>query len=581
MIKNSKKWLERETKEWVAKGWISADAEKHICQAYRPSSDTSMGVSIYSILAVVGFSIIGMALIWGAAHAWYQISTVIRTVIAVLLLLLSQLGVGMAMFQERQGTLLGEAVAVIHSMIVFVVMAMAEQTFYIGWDTADYIAASAVLILPAVYLLRSVGGLAVYCLSVLVWAAVGGPLNATGGTAFLWLLIILPLPFYVVLDQNHDELRLSIFSWMMTVTVFAAFGLAARDTDYIPFLMMAALAVAIMLSGYTIDIRKAWGVPFRWFGRFVAAASLLISCMPFSWHGVADISGFHWTTTLVTILLFLAIAALLAKGVKKRLWGPVIYTGIPVVLACETILVRNGLYSSVPLIVSSLYMLFLGFYETLQGFNTHRMNHTKFGILILASLVVSFLIGSSLSPLVPVVAIIVLVLVIVQLRRTSSSRKAAALRSERRSHLKHVSATVRGDRQKRHQEDTASSVPQDESSLEMKDASEDADSLAEWMKQIHMPEPDTASYTPPQAAEDTVIPKEKPQSLFVAPVFHDPEDIALPTVPQPRVQHRDIPEAPKEVKPMASPWHADLQAQAKPKRHFSRSPWAKEGETRK
>ncbi len=581
MIKNSKKWLERETKEWVAKGWISADAEKHICQAYRPSSDTSMGVSIYSILAVVGFSIIGMALIWGAAHAWYQISTVIRTVIAVLLLLLSQLGVGMAMFQERQGTLLGEAVAVIHSMIVFVVMAMAEQTFYIGWDTADYIAASAVLILPAVYLLRSVGGLAVYCLSVLVWAAVGGPLNATGGTAFLWLLIILPLPFYVVLDQNHDELRLSIFSWMMTVTVFAAFGLAARDTDYIPFLMMAALAVAIMLSGYTIDIRKAWGVPFRWFGRFVAAASLLISCMPFSWHGVADISGFHWTTTLVTILLFLAIAALLAKGVKKRLWGPVIYTGIPVVLACETILVRNGLYSSVPLIVSSLYMLFLGFYETLQGFNTHRMNHTKFGILILASLVVSFLIGSSLSPLVPVVAIIVLVLVIVQLRRTSSSRKAAALRSERRSHLKHVSATVRGDRQKRRQEDTASSVPQDESPLEMKDASEDADSLAEWMKQIHMPEPDTASYTPPQAAEDTVIPKEKPQSLFVAPVFHDPDDVALPTVPQPRVQHRDIPEAPKEVKPMASPWHADLQAQAKPKRHFSRSPWAKEGETRK
>ena len=580
MIKNSKKWLERETKEWVSKGWISAEAEKHICQAYRPSHDTSMGISIYSILAVVGFSIIGMALIWGAAHVWYQISTVIRTILAVLLLILSQLGVGMAMFQERQGTLPGEAVAVIHSMIVFVVMAMAEQTFYIGWDTADYIAASAVLTLPAVYLLRSVGGLAVYCLSVLVWAAVGGPLNAAGGTAFLWLMIILPLPFYLVLDQNHDELRLSIFSWMMTVTVFAAFGLAARDTDYIPFLMMAALAVVIMLSGYTIDIRKAWGVPFRWFGRFVAAGSLLISCMPFSWHGVADIQGFHWTTTLITIVLFFAIAALLAKGVKKRLWGPVVYTGIPVVLACETILVRNGLYSSVPLIVSSLYMLFLGFYETLQGFNTHRMNHTKFGILILASLVVSFLIGTSFSPLVPVVAIVVLVLVIVQLRRTSSSRKAAALRSERRSHLKHTSATVRGDRQKQRSEDTAPYVPLDESPLETKDAAEDADTLAEWMKQIHMPKPDTVSYTPPQHT-DTVIPKEKPQSLFVAPVFHDPDEMALPTAPQPRMQTRKIPDAPKEAKPMTSPWQSDKQAPVKPKRHFSRSPWAKEGETRK
>ncbi len=581
MIKNSKKWLERETKEWVSKGWISAEAEKHICQAYRTSNDQNIGISLYSILAVIGFSIVGIALIWGAAHIWYEISTVIRTVIAVLLLILSQLGVGMAMFQERQGTLLGEAVAVVHSMIVFVVMAMAEQTFYIGWDTADYIAASAVLILPSVYLLRSVGSLAFYCLSVLVWAAVGGPLNAVGGMAFLWLMIILPLPFYLVLGQSHDEIRLSIFSWMMTVTVFAAFGLAAQDTDYIPFLMMAALAVAIMLTGYSIDIRKAWGVPFRWFGRFVAAASLLISCMPFSWHGVADIQGFHWTTTSITVLLFLAIAALMIKGVKKRLWGPAVYTGIPVVLACETILVRNGLYSSVPLIVSSLYMLFLGFYETLQGFNSHRMNHTKFGILILASLVLSFLIGTSFSPLVPVVAIIVLVLVIVQLRRTSSSRKAAALRSERRSHLKHASATVRGDMRKRHQEETARNMPQDESPLETKDAAEDADTLAEWMKHIHMPEPDKASYTPPQNESDTVIPKEKPQSLFVAPVFHDPDEMALPTAPQPRVHPRDIPQVKKEVKPMASPWQSSSQTPAKRERHFSRSPWAKEGEMRK
>lgn len=64
MIKNSKKWLERETKEWVSKGWISAEAEKHICQAYRTSDEQTMGISLYGILAVVGSSIVGMALIW-------------------------------------------------------------------------------------------------------------------------------------------------------------------------------------------------------------------------------------------------------------------------------------------------------------------------------------------------------------------------------------------------------------------------------------------------------------------------------------------------------------------------------------
>ena len=545
MIKNSKKWLERETKEWVSNGWISKDAEKHILKSHSTSGTIGANIPLYSILAVIGGSIIGMALIWFLANSWYQISTVLRTVLAVLLLVVSQAGVGAAMFQERQGTLVGEAVAVVHSMLVFVVIAMAEQTFYIGWDTADYLAVSAVLILPAVYLIRSVGSLACYCVSVLIWAAIGGPLNAFGGIAFLWVLSILPLPFYRVLVQSHDEIRLSIFSWMMTVTIFAAFVLAAKNASYIPFLMMAALAVVVMLTGYSIDIHKPWGMPFRWFGRFMAAASLLISCIPLSWHGVADIQGFHWTTTTITVLLFVAMAAVLAKGVKKRLWGPVVYTGIPVLLAFETILVRNGVYSSVPLIVSSLYMLFLGFFETLQGYNAHRMRHTQFGILVLVALVVSFLIGASFSPLVPIVAIIVLVLVIVQLRRTSSSRKAAAVRAE------------------------------------PKDAAADADTLAEWMKQIHMPEPDTKSQESWQPSNDTVIPKEKPQSLFVAPVFHDPDEIALPTAPQPHVPRQPVQDVKKESKPMTSPWHTQAQTTAKRKRPVSRSPWAKEGETRK
>lgn len=581
MIKNSKKWLERETKEWVSKGWISKEAEEHICQSYPTSGTVSADIPLYSILAVIGGSIIGMALIWLLANSWYQISTVLRTVLAVLLLVVSQVGVGAAMFQERQGTLAGEAVAVIHSMMVFVVIAMAEQTFYIGWDTTDYLAVSAVLILPAVYLLRSVGSLACYCVAVLIWAAIGGPLNAVGGIAFLWILSILPLPFYKVLVQNHDEIRLSIFSWMMTVTIFAAFVLAAKNAAYIPFLMMAALAVVVMLTGYSIDIHKSWGMPFRWFGRFMAAASLLISCIPFSWHGVADIQGFHWTTTTITVLLFVAMAAVLAKGVKKRLWGPVVYTGIPVVLALETILVRNGVYSSVPLIVSSLYMLFLGFFETLQGYNAHRMRHTQFGILVLVALVISFLIGASFSPLVPIVAIIVLVLVIVQLRRTSSSRKDAAVRAERRSRLKHTSTTVRGDRRNRHQDEPASDAPKAEDVLEAKDAAEDADTLAEWMKHVHMPEPDTNVQASWQKAEDTVIPKEKPQSLFVAPVFHDPDEIALPTAPQPHVSKQHTQEAKKESKPMTSPWHTQAQTTANRKRPVSRSPWAKEGETRK
>ena len=90
----------------------------------------------------------------------------------------------------------------------------------------------------------------------------------------------------------------------MTMTVFAAFGLSARATDYIPFLLLGSLAVTIMLIGYSIDIHQSWGVPFRWFGRFAAAGSLLISCLPAAWDGIARVHEFHWVTALVTLVLF-------------------------------------------------------------------------------------------------------------------------------------------------------------------------------------------------------------------------------------------------------------------------------------
>ena len=261
----------------------------------------------------------------------------------------------------------------------------AEQVAAIGWDVTAYVAVCAILCLPVVYLLRSIAALVVYDLSLLYWTAAGGPLNTLGGTALLWILLLLAVPFYDTLITMRDERRLSIFSWVMTITVFAAFGLAARSTDYIPFLMLGSLAVTIMLVGYSIDIHQSWGAPFRWFGRFAAAGSLLISCLPAAWDGIARVHAFHWVTALVTLVLFAVMIALMAQTVKNRLWGPVLYLAVPFILAFETILVRAGLYSSIPLVLSSLYMVVLGFFETSQGFKPGHSLHMKFGVVIFIS----------------------------------------------------------------------------------------------------------------------------------------------------------------------------------------------------
>ena len=589
MGKTDKKWLEEQLSEWIHKGWISAEAGQQTRQTL--PAGPAFSVPLLSIIAIVGGSIAGMVLIWIISSLWYQISPTARIVTAAVFLLLSQASVGFAMFRDRQGTWVGELVAVVHALVVGSVVAVAQQTFYVGWDTASFLVVCALLCLPAIYLLRSVCLVVVYALAVLCWAAIGGPVDAPGGAAFIWVLLVVLVPFYRLLQKNQDEVRLAIYSWTITITVFAAFGLAALDSAYIPFLLLATLAVAIMLTGYSIDIRKAWGVPFRWFGRCAAAGSLLISALPASWYGVADIQGFHWTTTAVTVVLFMSILALLVKGVKKRLWGPVLYAGIPVILAAETILVRNGLYSSVPLIVSSLYLIAIGFYEMVQGYQGGRTNHFKFGLSILVCLIIAVFWGGSFSPLVPVVGIIILALLIFQIRRTSRQRKDTAERVRHRTEIRHKVTTVRSERKKRSSHRRRAAAPpvaETEAAPAEASAQEplQEEELPEWMKELHLPdslqEPAAPeAEIPVPAAPRSVIQKETEPSHFVPPVFHNPDDIPLPqvTVPQPRRAARTQQPA-KPAAGSTSPWGTPV---AKPKRekHFTHSPWSTEGENEK
>lgn len=591
MRRNTNEWLDHKVADWVSKGWITEEAREKIQKSYgRDEQRTSLlaPLPLYAFLSALGLAAVVLALIWGLSQLWYYVSVPVRMTLAGVMLLITQAGVGLAMFQNRQGTMAAEGIALIHCLGVFVVLAMAELTFYIGWDVTSYVVVCAVLCLPVVYLLCSVGALVVYDLSLLYWTAAGGPMNTFGGMGLLWLLLLAAVPFYNTLIHLRDERRLSVFSWVMTITVFIAFGLAARTTEYIPFLLLGSLAVTIMLVGYSIDIHQSWGVPFRWFGRFAAAGSLLISCLPFAWDGIAQVQDFHWTTDLVTLLLFVLMAGMMAKTVKKRLWGPALYLVIPVILAFETLLVRSALYSSIPLILSSLYIVVIGVYETAQGFKQDHQAHLKFGVVIFISLVLAFVFGTHFSPLAPILAIIVLALIIFQFRRMQKDKTSAAQRASRRAKLRHSAARIRNDEAVL-AEDAA---PTEELPVwYSSDEDEKDETVEEWMKDVHMPSLvemglDAEAHSDDDAATAGPVP-EKPAEPFVFTLSMPAENGESDFVP-PRQAVRDRgeavpqqmavqPETAKEKAPATgSPW-SHMKPEPKRKKHFTQSPWSHQG----
>lgn len=527
--------------------------------------------SLYLVLAIVGLSLIGIGAIWGAAHLWYHISIVARMAIAVVLLLLSQAGVAVVLFQNREGTLWAEGMAIVHCVTVFVSLAIAEQTFYIGWNTSSYVGICALLCLPAMYLLRSFGAVVIYALAVLTWAALDGAVYSGFGPLTLWGFIVLLVPFYQVMVRQHDEKRLAWYAWVMMVTIFLALGLASKDGAYIPFLLLSALASVVLLLGYALGPQKAWALPLRWIGSIAAIVALLFSCLPGSWDGIARLDSFPLSSAGLAVILCVAIVGILWRGVQKRLWTPVLYGAIPFIIGIETMVVRSGVYSSVPLIMSTVYILLLGFFEIGQGMQGQSAGgHLKFGIAILVAVVISFIIGNSAVALIPVVVIVILALVMVQIRRTKQSKRMAAVRSARRVKLQEQRHTV----QAKMAAEIAKNHP-------MPPVEED-EGIPEWMKDIHIPAPErteeTAPATPVEAMPaqmNTVIPKEEPKSLFVAPVFHEPDDMPLARVPETKKVTPPTPTvAPKAS---GSPWQTPNPQGAKRQKHFSKSPWSQEG----
>lgn len=596
MRRNTNEWLDHKVTDWVSKGWITEEAREKIRKSYgRDEQRTSLltTLPLYAFLSALGFAAVVMAVIWGLSQLWYYVSVPARMTLAGVLLLVTQAGVGLAMFQKRQGSAAAEGIALIHCLGIFVVLAMAEQTFYIGWDAASYVITCAVLCLPVVYFLCSVAALVVYDLSLLYWTASGGPVNTFGGMGLLWLLLLLAVPFYNTLIGLRDERRLSVFSWVMTITVFIAFGLAAQTTEYIPFLLLGSLAVTIMLVGYSIDIHQSWGVPFRWFGRFAAVGSLLISCLPFAWDGIAQVQNFHWTTDFVTVLLFVFMAGMMAKTVKKRLWSPALYVVIPVILAFETILVRSALYSSIPLILSSLYIVVLGVYETAQGFKPDHQAHLKFGIVIFVSVVLAFVFGTHFSPLAPILAIIVLALIVFQFRRMQKDKKTAAQRASRRAKLRHSAARVRNDDALAAEEQ----APEEELPVWYSPEENKPDeTVEEWMKDVRIPSPAELGLGESgiEASSDTnsskagSVPANTTDSPMVFTLSVPAESTGNDFVP-PRQVIRETTEAvpqqmavsqekAKEKSPAVteSPW-SHMKPEPKRKKHFTQSPWSHQG----
>ena len=265
MERNTNVWLDRKVDDWVSKGWISEEARQKIRKSYgrdeqRKSLLTTL--PLYALLAVIGLAAAGIALIWGVSQFWYYVSITVRMGLACVLLLITQIGVGAAMFQERQGNLVAEGVALVHCLGIFAVLAMAEQSFYIGWDVTAYVAVCALLCLPVVYLLRSLAALVVmYFLGAQMTALFLDSKDVASSAQILPLarqLLVTNAAFYIpLLGVNLFRFTIQGLGYSNLAVIAGVFEMIARGAvaiGLVPLLGFTAVCYASPAAWVLADL---------------------------------------------------------------------------------------------------------------------------------------------------------------------------------------------------------------------------------------------------------------------------------------------------------------------------------------
>ena len=137
MSKENYQWLEKELSSWVKEGIVSQEGAKTLLVRYQ--GEKKIGSSSGMAFSLLGFALVGLGIISLFAYNWDQLGHMERTILALTLLIGSQLfSFGIKHFRPQDKALL-EGSSVLWFLMVGASLAIIGQTYHLGGTMLDFL----------------------------------------------------------------------------------------------------------------------------------------------------------------------------------------------------------------------------------------------------------------------------------------------------------------------------------------------------------------------------------------------------------------------------------------------------------
>ncbi len=390
-----RQWILRELPLLEEYGLLDTPARKRLEDHYN-SQPTTQSNWIVIAFAILGALLIGGGIILLFAHNWEELSRSTRAVLSFCPL---AVGIGFGWIAlKRNGTSLQESAALFQTLAVGASIALIGQTYHIPSNTPAFLLTWALLIMPLIFLLKSVGSYVFYLALITCWA--GAAQDRYDQAIGLWALL-LPALFWIVnccrVSWHSPRTLLSLWALMLCLPI--ALGITMEHE--VPGLWIVVYASFFSLIGLLglryLPESQGWSNPLGSAGILgITGLTYLFTWyelwgkVHWSYRHWAQVSNWElWHDAFVALLLLIPWAITAVKTFDRHSLPNLILASFPplAVIAFATSLTRD--FELINTLIFNLYMLTLGLAYLVQGCRTIRLRLVNFGMAVLSLLLVS------------------------------------------------------------------------------------------------------------------------------------------------------------------------------------------------
>lgn len=387
--------LIKELPELVENQVISQDVATKITQYYskKPSEDSNR---LFTVFGVLGSILVGLGITLILAHNWDNFSKSIKTLLALLPLVIGQILVGFSILKSKSQTW-KEASGVFLFFAVGASIAMVSQIYNIPGNFNNYMLVWILLCAPLLYILKSNALAILHIIYATIYAC-----KFVFGSESPWLfllLILLLMPYYFNLLKDKPKTNIvSIFNWLLPlsfVITLATFLNGFNELIFLAYIILFGLFYNIgkLPKFKNIKLRQNGYLVLGSFGTVVL---LLIASFRWFWEEVLLTTWFSFReVSVITVLFVLTLLMLVYLFVKKRADKFNLFHYVFIII---TALFFVGVTSNVtPTIIANLLLLILGVNAIKIGANKMHFGVLNYGLIIISALIFCRFFDTNLS----------------------------------------------------------------------------------------------------------------------------------------------------------------------------------------